>query len=152
MRQVVSALGITTCDGEPNPVIGGIVCSPWHPLMNWTFTVSGMAIAFGAVCLRARLPAERRVTVSMWMIAAIGLSYTTSGFIPADIDLLWHTVLALPGMFLQIPAWLLLFRALRGTRPALASWIAVALATHLIGMAGLVVSPFFDGPGACSRG
>ncbi|WP_199036911.1 DUF998 domain-containing protein [Glycomyces salinus] len=147
MRQVVSALGVTTCDSEPNPVVGDVVCSPWHPLMNWTFTLTGMAIAVGALCLRAQLPAERRVTVAAWMLAGIGLSYTTSGFIPADLDLLWHTILALPGMFLQIPAWILLARALRGHRTAFAAWTGAALAVHLIGMAGLVASPFIDGPG-----
>lgn len=147
MRQVVSTLGVTVCDSEPNPLLGDVVCSPQHLLMNWTFTISGIAIAIGALCLRPLLPAERRVTAAAWMLAAVGLSYTTSGVIPADVDLLWHTVLALPGMFLQIPAWIMLARALRGPRPALALWTAAAVAVHLLGIAGLIVSPFVDGPG-----
>lgn len=147
MRQVVSALGVTVCDSEPNPLVGDAPCSPQHLLMNWTFTVTGIAIAIGALCLRPLLPAERRVTAAAWMLAAVGLGYITSGVIPADVDLFWHTVLAIPGMFLQIPAWIMLARALRGPYPALAYWTVAAVAVHLAGIAGLIVSPFVDGPG-----
>lgn len=147
MRQVVSALGVTVCDSEPIPAVGDVICSPQHLLLNWTFTLTGIAIAVGAICLRPLLPAERRVTAAMWMLVAVGLSYTTSGVIPADVDLLWHTVLAIPGMVLQIPAWIMLARALRSSRPVLAVWTAAAVAVHLAGIAGLVVTPFVDGPG-----
>ncbi|GAB3662187.1 DUF998 domain-containing protein [Glycomyces tarimensis] len=147
MRQAVSVLGVTVCDPEPLPEVGDVVCSPLHLPMNWTFTLSGIAIAIGAITLRRRLPDGPRVTAAMWTLAVAGLSYASSGIIPADVDLFWHTVLAIPGMVVQIPAWIIMAVALARTSRPLAAWTGLAATVHVAGLVGFAASFVADVPG-----
>lgn len=151
-QQAVSVLGVTSCSADPLPEVGVPVCSPRHLTMNWTFALSGAAIAAGAVLLRDRFPQGAKGTAASALLAAAGLSYATSGFVPADVDLMWHTVLALPGMVAQVPAWIVIAADRRRSDRLMAAWTALAALAHLVGLAGFAASFVWDLPaGALQR-
>jgi hypothetical protein len=147
LRHVVSALGVTSCAPDPMPGLGAAVCSPQHLLMNWTFTLGGIALAVGAICLRDAWPADRRYTVATWLLAAVGISYATSGVIPADVDLAAHTILAVPGMIAQVPAWIIIATGIGRTRPLVAAGTWIAAAAHIGVLVTIPAAVAWDWPG-----
>src|SRR5699024_12402172 len=86
------------------------ICTAYHLLMNWTFTFTGIVIFVGALFVNQCWNDSKLTRVATALLVTYGISYTTSGIVPADISFLWHTLLALPVMFVQITAFLILVR------------------------------------------
>lgn len=82
----------------------------------------------GAVLLHQFWPTGRRagIATALWMI--YGASYAISGVVPADLNFSVHTLAALPGMIVQLPAMVLAARMSRGRQPALSRWTWTCLA------------------------
>ncbi|MUK88920.1 DUF998 domain-containing protein [Ornithinibacillus sp. L9] len=123
--QPMSDLGVTSCGIDTYELANYEICSPYHLLMNWTFTITGIVIFVGAIFLHQFWPNKRQTRIATTLLAIFGLSFTISGIIPADIGFLWHTFGALPGMIVQIPALILIGRAIRHNMPRLSTWTFV---------------------------
>jgi len=128
LYQPMSDLGVTTCGPDTYPLALYEICSPSHLLMNWTFALTGVVIAVGAILLDQFWPRGRRATSATVLLVIYGLSYAISGIVPANIGFAWHTLGALPGMIAQIPALLLIALTVRDRMPQLAVWTSVCLA------------------------
>src|SRR5690554_430582 len=48
LEQPMSDLGVTMCGTNTYAISSLEICSPYHLLMNWTFTFTGIAIFVGA--------------------------------------------------------------------------------------------------------
>lgn len=122
LEQPMSDLGVTACGTDTYLLASYDICSPYHLLMNWTFTLTGIAIAVGAIALHPLWPSQKKTRFATILLVVYGLSYTISGIVPADVNFLWHTLGSIPGMIVQIPALLMIGFAIRKTMPALSFW------------------------------
>lgn len=127
LYQPMSDLGVTICGIDTYPLALYEICSPSHLLMNWTFTLTGVVIAVGAILLHQFWPRGLQATFATVLLVIYGLSYAISGIVPANIGFAWHTLGALPGMVAQIPALLLIALTVRGRMPQFAAWTSVCL-------------------------
>lgn len=138
----MSALGVTECglSFAEYPV-----CSPMHDLVNWVFLVNGVTAAAAAVVLHQFWPRSRRTVTATVLLVVFGLSNAATALIPANVDLEWHVIVALPSMVVQVPALLLLATTTRRRQPgftaftivcALVSAAAVPLTLIQLGVPG----------------
>jgi hypothetical membrane protein len=90
----ISDLGNVNCGiwdtSRPRPV-----CSPWHPLMNVTFVVTGLLIVAGLLLAWSAL--GRGAAVRAAQVSAIvgATGYVLAGVYPADVDENLHVLGAL---------------------------------------------------------
>lgn len=101
----MSALGVTECGVS---FAEYPVCSPLHELVNWVFVLNGVMASAAAVVLHQFWPRTRRAATATVLLVFFGLSNAATGLVPADVNLEWHVILALPSMVVQVPALLLL--------------------------------------------
>jgi len=126
LRQPMSDLGVTSCGTNTYELAAYEICSPYHLIMNWTFTLTGIVIFTGAIFLHQFWMNEWKTSVATVLLVVYGMSYGISGIIPADVDFLWHTLAALPGMVVQIPALILIGLAIKKKMPKLSVWTYVS--------------------------
>src|SRR5699024_12435228 len=88
--QQMSDLGVITCGFGTYVLATYEICSPYHLLMNWTFTFTGIVIFVGALFLHQCWNDSKLTRVATALLVTYGISYTTSGIVPADISFLWH--------------------------------------------------------------
>ncbi|WP_096186444.1 DUF998 domain-containing protein [Evansella halocellulosilytica] len=132
LHQPMSDLGVTICGTDTYALASYEICSPNHLFMNWIFTLTGLVIFVGAVCLHQFWPKKKTNVIATVLLAIFGLSYTISGIIPADVSFIWHTLASLPGMFVQIPAMVIIGLSIRKEMPKLAVWTYVCTAINII--------------------
>lgn len=143
LRQPMSDLGVTTCGSGTYPLAPYVICSPSHLLMNWTFTLTGVAIAVGAILLHEFWPPGRRARTATALLVVYGLSYSISGIVPADLGFIWHTLGSLPGMVVQIPALLLIGLTVRGKMLSIMILTLVCLTITSVMLLLLLIQPVF---------
>ncbi|WP_250129845.1 DUF998 domain-containing protein [Jeotgalicoccus sp. WY2] len=102
--------------------------------MNWTFTLTGIAVFTGAIFLHKFWPDNKKTKTATVLLVIFGLSYSISGIFPADINFLVHTFASLPGMFVQIPALIIIGRAIKSTMPKLSKWTYFCLTLNLLSL------------------
>jgi surface polysaccharide O-acyltransferase-like enzyme len=144
LRQPMSDLGVTICGTNTYELAPYEICSPYHLLMNWTFTLTGIVIFTGAIFLHQNWAEGRKSRMATVLLVIYGLSYALSGIIPADVNFVWHTLTALPGMFVQIPALFLIGSAVREQMPKLAAWTRVSAILTAVMLLLLFLQPFFQ--------
>lgn len=122
LKQPMSDLGVTACGKDTYLFATYEICSPYHPLMNLAFTLVGIVIFMGTLLLEDQFPKVRNIRLATVLFAIYGISFGISGIVPADSNFLVHTISALPGMFVQIPALLLIARTIKKEWPGLHKW------------------------------
>lgn len=146
--QPMSDLGVTSCGRGTYPLAPYEICSPYHLLMNWTFTLTGIVIFVGAISLHRFWPNQSQTRIATFLLAIYGLSYTISGISPADIHFYWHTLGSLPGMVVQIPALIMIGLAIHKKMPILARWTFLCVLFTTAAFILLLFQPLFaDLPG-----
>ncbi|MFD1416607.1 DUF998 domain-containing protein [Oceanobacillus jeddahense] len=143
LNQPMSDLGVTTCGTDTYVLASYAICSPYHWLMNWTFFLTGLAILIGAVLIYPLWPKVRSTKVASVFIGIFGVSYGISGIIPADIDFNWHTLSALPGMVVQIPAMILISIAIYRKLPRIFWWTIICTTITSAALFSLFLQPVF---------
>jgi hypothetical membrane protein len=130
-RNFISDLGAAHCEA-------GAVCSPWHGLMNASFSVQGVLILFGTAGVWPRLARGWLSKSALTLIGASGFGVFLVGLAPEDVAPDWHYFGAAENfLFCNAGAALL----------GLAMWprtrvIAVfSLIAGLLGLAGLACIP-----------
>lgn len=144
LKQAMSDLGVTTCGRDTYPFSLYEICSPYHHLMNWTFIMTGIAISVGAICLHQFWLDQRKTRIATFLLVIFGLSYTISGIVPADVHFLWHTLASLPGMFVQIPALIIIGLSIRRRSPKLAYWTFICAFISTNSLILLFFQPLFN--------
>lgn len=141
--QPMSDLGVTICGIDTYELAAYEICSPVHLAMNWTFTLTGIAVFTGAIFLHRFWPDNNKTKAATVLLVIFGLSYSISGIFPADINFLIHTFASLPGMFVQIPALIIIGRAIKNTMPKLSKWTYFCLAVNLLSLLFIFLQPIF---------
>lgn len=145
LEQTISDLGAVGCgpvayaDGDRQ------VCSPWHPLANAGWVLSGLALAAGAVTARGWLTG-RAGAAAVVLLVLTGLSIAATGVAPVDTQPELHLLVAAPAFLTGNAALVLVALALRGRSTPLSR---TALALGLIGAVGAVLTTAWvvtDGP------
>lgn len=149
LKQPMSDLGVTVCGTYTYAWASYEICSPLNLLMNWTFVITGLTTAIGAICLQAMSiwPNTRKIRIATGLLIVFGLSMSIAGIIPADKNFIWHTLVSLPGMFVQIPALILIGKAIRCTRPKLAKWTFFCVWINILILALIFLQPVIGLPG-----
>ncbi|WP_280511496.1 DUF998 domain-containing protein [Nocardia farcinica] len=133
----ISDAAAATCTTVPYAWGEVPVCSPLSPLLNATTALSGIALAAGAVLLRSRLTRVRGAILAVAVLS--GLSLIATGFVPLDVDLDLHLLVALP-QFVTFPLLLILLTvAVRARSRAVALCTAVAAVVCVVGVLGFLV-------------
>ncbi len=143
LEQPMSDLGITTCGTDTYVLSSLEICSPYHLLMNWTFTFTGIVIFVGALFLHQFWPDNRKTRIATIFLVIFGLSFTFAGIIPADVSFLWHTLPTLPGMLVQIPALILIGFSIRTEMPKLSLWTFFCVFITTTALTLLSLQPLF---------
>lgn len=143
LKQPMSDLGVTACGKDTHLLTSYEICSPYHPLMNVTFTLVGIVIFMGAFLLEDLFPKVRRIRIATILFAIYGISFGISGIVPADSSFWVHTISAIPGMFVQIPALLLIARTIKIEWPGLHKWTFFILLVNASTIV-LILLPFIS--------
>jgi hypothetical protein len=70
-RNYISDLGAVRCGAVLHR--SGVICSPWHGLMNGSFILQGCLIFAGSLLVRRLFPRGQLCGVGLWVIAVSGL-------------------------------------------------------------------------------
>ena len=87
----ISDLGNTTCGNYPD-VGGTYVCSPWHALMNVSFSLQGVIILVGAILARSVFRRERSRSLVFVLFILTGLGMIAVGLFPEDVNNNGHVI------------------------------------------------------------
>ncbi len=134
LKQPMSDLGVTICGIDTYELAAYEICSPAHLTMNWTFTLTGIVVFTGAIFLHKFWSDNKKTKTATVLLVIFGVSYSFSGIFPADINFLVHTFASLPGMFVQIPALIIIGWAIRSTMPKLSKWTYFCLMLNLLSL------------------
>lgn len=143
MHQPMSDLGVTSCGTDTYVLAYYEICSPYHLLMNWTLTLTGVVVFIGAVFLHRRWPEQRQTKIATVLLSIFGVSYGISGIFPADENFMVHTLATFPGMFVQIPALILIGSAIRKYMPKLSKWTFFCAFLTTASLVLLCLQPLF---------
>jgi hypothetical membrane protein len=135
---LISDLGATICGQMP--VLGTVVCSPLHPLMNASFMLTGIVTILGALLLRSVFPPGRSVTLSLLLIFLSSLGTIAVGLFPENEQPVAHVIGAATSILFGNLGLVIL--GLRLRRAAWPRWFALGtLAFGSIGLLGLLLLP-----------
>ena len=144
LTQPMSDLGVTTCGMDTYPLALFEICSPYYELMNWTFILTGIVIIIGSLYLHHLWPNQWKTKLATSLFVVYGLSYLQSGIYTADQHFLVHTLGSLPGMFVHIPALLLIASSIRKINPILAKWTYISTLISTCSLLLLFLQPLFN--------
>ena len=131
----ISDLGNTTC-GMYNALY---VCSPWHVLMNISFSLQGIIILAGAVLARPVFARERSSLLVFVLFVLTGLGMIGVGLFPEDVNNRGHVISA--GVQFVTGNLALVLIGLTGKTIKLKrGWFAVSV---MLGIAGLAATFLF---------
>ncbi len=92
----MSDLGVTSCGNYTYSIAPHEICSPHHFWMNVLFVINGLTLSIGVLYISQNLKKITLLATAFILILALG--NIASGFIPADINLFWHSIIAQLGM------------------------------------------------------
>ncbi|MET4562348.1 large-conductance mechanosensitive channel [Lysinibacillus parviboronicapiens] len=98
MHQAMSDLGVTSCGKYTYSIAPHEICSPYHFWMNVLFIVNGITLSVGVLYLSQYLKKNWLNKLATVCILTFAFGNIVSGFIPADINLFWHSIVAQIGM------------------------------------------------------
>ncbi|WP_107950766.1 DUF998 domain-containing protein [Lysinibacillus parviboronicapiens] len=98
MHQAMSDLGVTSCGKYTYSIAPHEICSPYHFWMNVLFIVNGITLSVGVLYLSQYLKKNWLTKLATVCILIFAFGNIVSGFIPADINLFWHSIVAQIGM------------------------------------------------------
>ncbi len=94
----MSDLGVTSCGNYTYSIAPHEICFPHHFWMNALFIINGLTLSIGILYISQNLKNTKINRLATAFILILALGNIASGFIPADINLFWHSILAQIGM------------------------------------------------------
>lgn len=102
LYHAMSDLGVTSCGKYTYALAPYAICSPHHLWMNALFIINGLTLSIGILYLAQHLEKTKVRHLATIFLLLLALGNIVSGFIPADIDLFWHSIIAQVGMLTTI--------------------------------------------------
>ncbi|MBS4191765.1 DUF998 domain-containing protein [Bacillus sp. FJAT-49705] len=128
LNHAMSDLGVTSCGEYTYSIAPHEICSPYHFWMNVLFIVNGITFSIGVLYLSQKLEKTRLNKMATVFILLLALGNIVSGFIPADINLFWHSIVSQIGMITVLPGlWIYATSLRKGKR-----WTYYCLASLLV--------------------
>lgn len=103
VNQAMSDLGVTSCGTFTYSLAPHEICSPYYFWMNLLFILNGITLSIGILYLSQFLPKTKTNLMATIFILILAVGNVISGFIPADINLFWHSIAAQVGMITVLP-------------------------------------------------
>lgn len=94
----MSDLGVTSCGTYTYSIAPHEICSPHNFWMNVLFIINGLTLSIGVLYISQNLKKTKITQLATAFILILALGNIVSGFIPADINLFWHSIFAQLGM------------------------------------------------------
>lgn len=116
LHHAMSDLGVTTCGEFTYEIAPYEICSPNHFGMNILFIVNGITFCIGVLYISQHLEKTRINRIATFFILIIGISTIVSGLIPADVNLIGHSILVWIGMLTVFPGLFIFAKNLKKTR------------------------------------
>jgi len=98
LNHAMSDLGVTSCGTYTYSIAPYEICSPHHFWMNVLFIINGLTLSIGILYISQNLKKTKTTQLATAFILILALGNIVSGFIPADINLFWHSIFAQLGM------------------------------------------------------
>jgi len=98
LHHAMSDLGVTSCGTYTYSIAPHEICSPHHFWMNVLFIINGLTLSIGVLYISQNLKKTKITQLATAFILILALGNIVSGFIPADINLFWHSIFAQLGM------------------------------------------------------
>jgi len=98
LNHAMSDLGVTSCGTYTYSIAPHEICSPHHFWMNVLFIINGLTLSIGILYISQNLKKTKTTQLATAFILILALGNIVSGFIPADINLFWHSIFAQLGM------------------------------------------------------
>ncbi|KJL05493.1 MULTISPECIES: DUF998 domain-containing protein [Priestia] len=98
LNHAMSDLGVTSCGTYTYSIAPHEICSPHHFWMNVLFIINGLTLSIGVLYISQNLKKTKITQLATAFILILALGNIVSGFIPADINLFWHSIFAQLGM------------------------------------------------------
>ncbi|MCY9026461.1 hypothetical protein MOF32_26610 [Priestia megaterium] len=98
LHHAMSDLGVTSCGTYTYSIAPYEICSPHHFWMNVLFIINGLTLSIGVLYISQNLKKTRKSQLATAFILILAVGNIVSGFIPADINLFWHSIFAQLGM------------------------------------------------------
>lgn len=98
LNHAMSDLGVTSCGNYTYSIAPHDICSPDHFWMNVLFIINGLTLSIGVLYISQKLKKTKITQLATAFILILALGNIVSGFIPADINLFWHSIFAQLGM------------------------------------------------------
>ncbi|MEW4210031.1 hypothetical protein Q0O85_15885 [Priestia megaterium] len=98
LHHAMSDLGVTSCGTYTYSIAPHKICSPHHFWMNVLFIINGLTLSIGVLYISQNLKKTKITQLATAFILILALGNIVSGFIPADINLFWHSIFAQLGM------------------------------------------------------
>jgi len=116
LHHAMSDLGVTTCGEFTYEIAPYEICSPNHFGMNILFILNGITFCIGVLYISQHLEKTRINRIATFFILIIGISTIVSGLIPADVNLIGHSILVWIGMLTVFPGLFIFAKNLKKTR------------------------------------
>ncbi|WP_342488884.1 hypothetical protein MKX67_03965 [Cytobacillus sp. FSL W7-1323] len=116
LHHAMSDLGVTTCGEFTYAFAPYEICSPHHVGMNGLFLFNGLTFCIGVLYLSQYLRKSLINRMATSFILLIGISTFISGLIPADVNLLGHSILVWIAMITVFPGLLIFAKKLTAIR------------------------------------
>jgi len=98
LHHAMSDLGVTSCGTYTYSIAPHEICSPHHFWMNVLFIINGLTLSIVVLYISQNLKKTKITQLATAFILILALGNIVSGFIPADINLFWHSIFAQLGM------------------------------------------------------
>ncbi|MCM3095565.1 DUF998 domain-containing protein [Priestia megaterium] len=98
LYHAMSDLGVTSCGTYTYSIAPYEICSPHHFWMNVLFIINGLTLSIGVLYISQNLKKTKITQLATAFILILAVGNIVSGFIPADINLFWHSIFAQLGM------------------------------------------------------
>ncbi|MEB9409615.1 hypothetical protein CN975_28730 [Bacillus cereus] len=113
LHHAMSDLGVTTCGKFTYEIAPYEICSPNHFWMNLLFIINGLTFCVGVLYISQHLEKTKINKIATFFILIIGVSTIVSGLIPADVNLIGHSILVWIGMLTVYPGLFIFARNLK---------------------------------------
>ncbi|WP_259418119.1 DUF998 domain-containing protein [Bacillus toyonensis] len=113
LHHAMSDLGVTTCGKFTYEIAPYEICSPNHFWMNLLFIINGLTFCIGVLYISQHLEKTKINKIATFFILLIGVSTIVSGLIPADVNLIGHSILVWIGMLTVYPGLFIFARNLK---------------------------------------
>lgn len=142
LHHAMSDLGVTSCGNFTYELAPYEICSPNHLGMNLLFILNGLTFCIGVLYISQYLEKSIITRTATSFLLLIGISTSVSGLIPADINLIGHSLLVWMAMVTVFPGLFIFAKNLK----VISVWTYFCLICLFLIILLISLIPFFPFP------